>query len=172
MQRRLLIAFLSFIAVVFASAVPATAGGWAVTTLDEVPSPAAGGVVAVGFTIRQHGVTPVNPEGDVGIEVRSASGRMDYFPGEPTGPAGHYVSQVTFADAGQVDWSVRQGWFEAQELGQLTVSPTGSSSPAATGDRFEWSSTVRYGLPALAILLGAFAVLDARRHRRPGPVVG
>jgi hypothetical protein len=173
MQRRLLIALLSFVAVVFASAVPAAAGGWAVTTLDEVPAPSAGGVVAVGFTIRQHGVTPVNPEGQVGIEVHSASGGMAYFPAVPAGPVGHYVSQVTFTEAGTVDWVVRQGWFEAQDLGPLTVSPAGNgSSSAATGEHYEWSSTVRFALPALAIALGVFAVLDARRsRRRPSSVV-
>jgi hypothetical protein len=39
----------------------ATAGGWAVTTLDPLPvEPTAGSTTMIGWTIRQHGVAPVD----------------------------------------------------------------------------------------------------------------
>ncbi|MEO8162945.1 MAG: hypothetical protein ABI590_04110, partial [Ilumatobacteraceae bacterium] len=47
----------------------ATAGGWAVSTLDEVPVPIAGEPIDVGFTIRQHGITPVDISENVGITI-------------------------------------------------------------------------------------------------------
>ena len=42
-------------------AVPAFAGGWAVVTLDSLPQGVApGAAFTIGFTVRQHGVTPLS----------------------------------------------------------------------------------------------------------------
>jgi hypothetical protein len=70
--RRALVALVLVPVAAAAFAAPARAGGWAVTTLDPLPSaPAAGVPVVVGFTIRQHGRTPVALD-DVGIDVTDA----------------------------------------------------------------------------------------------------
>ena len=58
----------------------ASAGGWAVTTLDEVPVPTSGEAVTVGFTILQHGVTPADLDEGVGIEITGADGTVEVFP--------------------------------------------------------------------------------------------
>ena len=163
---KLLISSMLSIVVVMFAAGAASAGGWAVTTLDEVPTPTANQTVDVGFTIRQHGVTPVNPDGEVGIVLRADNGSELFFPAEPTGPAGHYVAEVNFPEAGSWTWAVRQGWFAEQILGPIEVA----SGPARTAEAsgYRWPGLVRFGLPVLALLFGAAAVVDlvSARGRR------
>jgi len=81
---------------VLSSGAPAAAGGWAVGTLDPVGSATAGETVLVGFTIRQHGVTPVTlddaPGSPVGIEIVDGSGIAHRFPAVADGPVGHHVA--------------------------------------------------------------------------------
>ncbi|MDP2293651.1 MAG: hypothetical protein Q8M22_20925, partial [Actinomycetota bacterium] len=89
----------------------AAAGGWAVTTLDATPVPVPGEPVDVGFTIRQHGVTPVDIADGVAIEVVAADGMVQRFPAERQGVVGHYVATVVFPVAGDFNWSVIQGSF-------------------------------------------------------------
>jgi hypothetical protein len=150
-----------------ASAGPAAAGGWAVTTLDAQPTPAAGEDVRVGFTIRQHGVTPVDLDG-VSITVTDASGRSTVFAATQEGPVGHYVADVFFPADGQYRWSVQQGWFAEQPLGSLLVEPPGAGG-GDTGYRFP--AVARYGL-IVVMLAGAAVIVGqlARRGRRPAAV--
>lgn len=157
-----LVALVALVLLVF-TAGPASAGGWAVTTLDSVPAPTAGENVEIGFTIRQHGVTPVNPEGDVGVVFHSQTGGEQFFAAEPLGDVGHYVAEVTFPDDGTWSWAVRQGWFADQALGIVELAPR-SDLPAAGG--YRWPVVVRVGLPALALVLAASAALDLSRDRR------
>jgi len=144
----------------------ASAGGWAVTTLDAIPAPTPGTPVDVGFTIRQHGVTPVDLD-DVAIEVTSAAGTTEVFPAAQQGLTGHYVAHVVFPTAGTFAWEVRQGWFEPQDLGTLIVAGTGDAGGTSTNYRYP--AIVRYGLPALALMFGAVAAADVlmgvRRRR-------
>lgn len=138
----------------------AAAGGWAVSTLDEMPAAVAGEAVEVGFTIRQHGVTPVAID-DVGIEVRSPDGLTSSFEAAAGGPVGHYVATVVFPAAGEYSWAVRQGFFGDHELGAIDV---GERSTVPTERR--WSHTWQYGLPVGAALLAAVAAFDAMVARR------
>lgn len=168
MQRRLSILFgllfLSTLAVVGVSAGAVSAGGWAVTTLDAAPAARAGETEQVGFVIRQHGVTPVHVTADVGIEVRSASGRVDYFAASASGAVGHYVADVVFREAGAATWVVRQGWFAPQELGVIAV--VDGPGAATIVSEPTWPAVVRIGLPILAFAAAAVAVGDAVRSRR------
>lgn len=168
------------------AATPAHAGGWAMSTLDEPPVPVAGQPLDVGFTILQHGVTPVHLDGDVGIGVTTANGTSQYFPARAVGAVGHYVATVTLDAAGPTTWVIHQDWFPRQELGEIVVAPasaltsasaatspttasTGSPQPltdAAGGSPYRWPGPVRYALVACAALLVALAVADARRSRR------
>ena len=152
---------------------PAAAGGWAVTTLDEYPTPVAGAQIPVGFTILQHGKTPaqLEPSDKVGIEITSASGATQYFPAAQSGAVGHYVATVTFGEAGAHTWTVYQGWFGPQELGSLTVEPnTVSASAGSASTSYSAPAWLRYGLPLLAVVLGAYALFDAITSRRSSAV--
>ncbi len=141
----------------------ATAGGWAVSTLDEVPVPIAGEPIDVGFTIRQHGITPVDLSEDVGITITLGGGTAHYFPASGDGTVGHYVARVEFPSVGSYQWSIRQGWFGEQDLGQIDVgAPTKIVNPGSS------SNSLRYIALGGATLFGLVALTDmlmARRRR-------
>ena len=165
MRRLLTLLVLSVLLVAAAPSGRASAGGWAVTTLDALPPVAAGDVVPVGFVIRQHGVTPVALDGDVGIEVRSATGATAYFAASPSGPVGHYVAEVTFPEAGTSTWVVHQGWFGPQDLGSIVVAA--GAAPAVTDSTdHDWPAVVRFGLPVLALVAVGVVAGDVIRGRR------
>jgi hypothetical protein len=154
----------AILAIPFVTGSTAAAGGWAVSTLDEVPAPAPGETVAVGFTIRQHGVTPVNID-DVGVEVTGPSGDVEYFVATQEGDVGHYVANVVFAESGVHTWAIRQGWFADHELGTIDTS-SGASSAASGGGTSTTTQFLRFGMPTLALALAAYAASDAIRTRR------
>jgi hypothetical protein len=111
-------------------AYPAFAGGWAVTTFDDMPGQfVAGQEFKLGYTIRQHGVTPINVDKTEILAV-ATSGRSLSFPGSSQGDVGHYVATVFFPAGGTYTWRVTQGMFEAQDLGTLTVLSAAGTSTA------------------------------------------
>ena len=62
---------LGVIAVLLLMGGAAVAGGWAVTTLDPIAhQPVAGGSTPIGFTVRQHGATPIAIDNTAIIIVR------------------------------------------------------------------------------------------------------
>jgi hypothetical protein len=138
--------------------------------------PVAGQETEVGFTIRQHGVTPVNPDDQgsepVAVAVRSASGDEAVFPARQQGPTGHYVADVIFPDAGQAYWEIRQGWFGPQGLGAIDVTEARSSvggAGAADTDGtiadYRWPLAARAAAIVVAVAAAGLAVADARRRR-------
>jgi hypothetical protein len=136
------------------------AGGWAVTTLDTMAAPAPGEPVDVGFTIRQHGVTPV-VVADVRLMVTDTSGATEAFAARPDGTTGHYVAAVTFPVAGSYRWSVVQGWFGPQDLGSIDVQPLAAPAARGTG---RWPLAWRVALPLVAVILALAAIVDRRRR--------
>ncbi len=115
----MLVAVLALSLGVFAS--PVLAGGWAVTTFDDMPGQfVAGQEFKLGYTIRQHGVTP----------AVATSGRTLSFPGASQGDIGHYVASVYFPAGGTYTWQVTQMPFAPQDLGTLTVLAAAGTSTA------------------------------------------
>ena len=90
-----------------------------VSTLDPMDAPVAGQETEVGFTIRQHGVSPVDVE-DVAVAITGPSGAIAVFDARQDGTTGHYVATVVFEE-GQSTWEIRQGWFAPQPLGVIDV---------------------------------------------------
>lgn len=104
--------------------VPVFAGGWAVITLDELPA----GVVAgepfnIGFTVLQHGRTPM-PDLDPVIIARSGDEKVTVFVKE-AGKPGHYSVDMTLPSAGEWDWTI-QAFTMEQKMPALSVA----ASPA------------------------------------------
>ena len=141
----------------------ASAGGWAVGSLDAVPVAMAGERATVGFTILQHGVTPVDllgdPANEVGIEIGRADGSAEFFPAVGEGTVGRYVATVEFPAAGTYVWSIRMGWFGPQPLGTLEVR-------VASGRPDSVWPTARLATLALTIGLAALAIADFLVTRR------
>lgn len=136
---RRLVTAATALALTLALAATAFAGGWAVTTLDQLPPDMrAAQSYAIGYTIRQHGVTPVNVEpmgGTTEIQITAPDGAKTLrYKGAPEGATGHYVATVIFPYQGVWTWQVTQGPFQPQGLGTTNVlAPVGAdaSAPAA-----------------------------------------
>ena len=170
----------------------ALAGGWAVTTLDSVPDGfEAGQTYAIGYTIRQHGVTPVSVDRTEIRVTHSESGKRLSYRGVPEGPVGHYVAKVTIPAAGTWTWDVTQGPFEAQPLGTLSVTMPGTAAvqappavtaaqtslaaapaaaprtPASTGPNGLLLGGLLLALAGAAVLFGGSLATAATREVRP-----
>ena len=131
-MRRLTLVLATLALALGALATPALAGGWAVTTFDDMPSQIISGKeYALGYTIRQHGATPVNVSKTEILAV-AVSGRTLSFPGRSDGAVGHYVATVFFPAGGTYTWQVTQGDFAAQDLGKITIL---SAAGTATDDK-------------------------------------
>ena len=131
----ILVAVLALSLAAFAS--PVLAGGWAVTTFDDLPDQfVAGKEYLLGYTIRQHGQTPINVDKTEILAV-AKSGRTLSFPGSSQGSVGHYVATVYFPAGGTYTWQVTQGDFAPQDLGTLTVLAAAgtSTSDKAAADK-------------------------------------
>jgi hypothetical protein len=166
----------SVVAGIVMSASAVSAGGWAMSSLDPMSVPVAGQETQVGFTIRQHGVTPVNPDDQggepVAVAVRAASGDEVVFPARQQGPTGHYVADVIFPEAGQAHWEIHQGWFGPQDLGAIDVADTrsgaagvGAADAGGTTSGYRWPLTARAAAIVVAVAAAALAVADSRRRR-------
>ena len=76
---------------------PALAGGFAVTTFDQLPAALrADETYRLGYTIRKHGLTPLPAIATRIVVQRPATGEAIAFVGTPDGEPGHYVAEVRF----------------------------------------------------------------------------
>jgi len=122
-----------FVAMVLllATASAALAGGWAVVTLDEPPGEIrAGEPWTLGFTVLQHGQTPVHrldansPVEPVLVAENPATGRRVEAEATATEEVGHFVVEVTFPVDGTWQWTIYPAPLAGESLFEpLTVLP-------------------------------------------------
>ncbi len=133
MRRRtasLLLPCIALAALIGATAV--AAGGMAVITVTDVPAdPPAGEETAIGFTVMQHGVTPVSWPRITVVATDAASGAVVRAEASAEGPTGAYVATIVFPTAG--DWTLT---FDSTDLFMegstvLRVAPGVAAPPAA-----------------------------------------
>ncbi len=150
-------------AAIAGSGATASAGGWAMATVDEVPAATSGESEQIGFTILQHGETPVDLPEEVGIELVHEDGTVEFFPAIGDGTIGHYVTTVTFPEsAGSYQWSIVMGRFGPQSLGTLDVTEAAGGTSGAFWPAARWVMlTIAVGLAAVAI--ADVAVVRRRR---------
>ncbi len=143
------------LALALALAIPVFAGGWAVITLDELPT----GVVAgesftVGFTVLQHGQTPM-VDLDPVIFARSGNEKVTLFP-KAEGKPGHYAVTMTLPSAGEWEWTI-QAFTMEQKMPVLSVAApvaVSASAPEATPQPVESTSVS----PVMVIRIAAFGI--------------
>lgn len=120
-------------------AVPAVfAGGWATVTLDDLPAEVhAGEPFTIGFTVLQHGVTPVHDLGpDYPVEPLIVAnsipaGERVEFEATPTKKPGHFQAEITLPSEGNWAWSITPQPFGEQVLEPISVLP--ATQAAAVG---------------------------------------
>jgi len=107
--------------------VPVLAGGWAVITLDDLPSNVvAGEPLAIGFTVLQHGRTPM-PGLDPTVTATSSGGETFVVNAEPEGKPGHYAATLTFPKEGEWNWSIKAFTMD-QKMPTLSVAAPGTET--------------------------------------------
>jgi len=153
----------------FAFVIPVFAGGWAVITLDEIPTDiVAGEPVTIGFTVMQHGKTPMNDLTPT-ITANFHKDQEFTFTAVHDGKPGHYTATLTFPTEGKWDWSVHAFTME-QEMPALSVAasvadmmnhPVAESEPVATS--IPMLNIIR--LSALGIGLIGVILVFRRRSR-------
>ncbi len=148
--------------------VPVFAGGWAVITLDSLPTGVvAGEPITVGFTVLQHGITPMT-----GLDptVTATLLREDQFVvhAEAQGKPGHYAATLTFPKEGEWQWSV-QAFSMDQVMPTLTVAApvVASKSEAATKAESVQTASISplWIVRALAFGIGALGLIVAFRRK-------
>jgi mono/diheme cytochrome c family protein len=151
--------------------IPAFAGGWAVVTLDHLPTQVvAGEPVEIGFMLRGHGVTPVTGAGLSVEAVHLDSGENLSISAQPGKAEGHYLAELVFPLPGAWEWGISMGPYTAiQPMPNLMVL---TSAPASQVNSIAFSN---FFPPAFWLLLGLSLaipiVLLLRRKSTLGPVI-
>lgn len=146
--------------------IPVFAGGWAIITLDELPTGVvAGEPLTVGFTVLQHGQTPM---AGLTPTITATLYKDEHFAvnAKPEGKPGHYTATLTFPKEGDWSWSI-QAFTMDQPMPLLTVAaPTlGSASKAVRAEPEAPSSSPLLIVRALALGIGLIGLVLAFRFR-------
>jgi hypothetical protein len=131
----------------------ATAGGWGSAVVDPIQGdpPRAGEPTTIGFTLLQHGQTPVDWGAPTVTFTHPGSGQAVTAAARMEGDAGHWVVQVTLPADGAWAMAVQHDLeVSVTGSGTVTVGPIGTAGEAA--------STAAAVQPAL-LLAGAFGFL-------------
>ncbi len=151
-------------------AVPVFAGGWAVITLDELPTNViAGESFKVGFTVLQHGRTPMT-DIDPTILIESPTGEKSAILAKAEGKPGHYSATLMFPTEGDWNWTI-QAFTMEQKMPVVSVAASSAAlakAPVVETGLVKESSTspiviVRW--LALGIGLVGLAIAFIRKSR-------
>jgi len=151
------------------STIPAWGGGWAIITLDALPaSPQAGEALSVGFTVLQHGRTPLAGLSPRIVATHAESGERVQVEAIDEGAVGHYAATLVLPSAGSWDWTIRAFGDVAQPMPQIHVAPAISVAPQPlTGPVAPWV----FGIAA-ALSVGGIVLAFRRRYALAGVSVG
>jgi cytochrome c2 len=164
------VGFALLLALVFAF--PVLGGGWAVITLDELPTDViAGEPLTIGFTVLQHGKTPLSGL-DPTITANLSKDEEFVVHAEPGDKPGHYTATLTFPKEGEWRWSI-QAFTMDQRMPNLTVA-----APSIVSQPVEESRTAT--IPWLLIIRGlvfgialiSLVVAFRRKSRLAGVLTG
>lgn len=151
--------------------VPSFAGGWAVITLDELPTNVvANEPVTIGFTVLQHGRTPLDGLHPT-ITANLYKDQEFVVDAEAGDKPGYYTAELTFPKDGEWRWSI-QAFTMDQPMPMLTVAPAGGvvASPVVAEVASGVSPLMR--VSGLALIVGVVGAMIAfQRRSRPVAVL-
>jgi len=148
-------------------AIPVFAGGWAVVTLDELPTGVvAGEPLTISFTVLQHGRTPM---ADLHPTITANLYKDEQFVvnAEPDGKPGHYTATLIFPKEGEWRWSI-QAFTMDQVMPMLSVSApvvASASQPVAKTESVTASIPLLLIVRMLAVGIGLVGLVMAFRRR-------
>jgi hypothetical protein len=129
MFRRSIFALAVVVVAMLALAAPAFGGGWAVVTLDELPTEVrAGEQLHLGFMVRQHGQTPTNDVTPYLSATKEGATGDVRVTAKQEGVTGHFVVDVTFPSDGVWRWQIVPAPFEGTKFAPLTVLPAAAQA--------------------------------------------
>ena len=178
------------VVLLLAVASAALAGGWAVVTLDEPAGEIrAGEPWTVGFTVLQHGKTPVhkldaNSPVEPLLVAEHSSGRRLEIMATPGEEVGHFTIDVTFPVEGEWTWTIfpnpLAGETAFEPLTVLPAAPVASgqanaqtvAAPAATESGVGLPGALGWGALALVLVAVAAHLFLSRRRPIPRPQGG
>jgi cytochrome c2 len=161
--RRAVGTLLILFGLVLATAVPAMAGGWAVITLDSLPQGVApGAAFNIGFTVRQHGRTPLSHLDPAPlVQARNEStGEVVQVTASDDGLPGHYSAEIVLPSRGKWRWGIQAFGPGPQPMPPIVVAGGGASAIAAATVPTLFSAATS-GEPASAVPAILAAVLAA-----------
>ena len=154
MARRIRLASVLGLLLAVALSAPAFAGGWAQAQLDAgTPPGTEGGTTEIGFTLLQHGVTPVDWGTVTVTAVNAATGEAVTATARSDG-GDHWTASLAFPSTGE--------WTITILHDQLEVSPKNlplTASVAAPGAGGAAASTAAEASTGIVIALVGFIVL-------------
>jgi hypothetical protein len=170
MRHRFPMATLIALAATLLLAGTALAGGWANAIMDEGPQdpPTAGEPITIGFTLLQHGVTPVD-HGTARVTVRNAAtGEELTVAARQEGASGHWIAVITFPSDGTWRYEVTTPDLLVGMKGfnPVSVGSTGAGTAASLGTTAATAQPLTSLLVALLVTLAVAAafVLTQRRN--------
>lgn len=170
MRQRVTLASSIASAALLLSAGAAMAGGWATVTPDPATAgPVAGQTTTVGFTVLQHGRTPVG-QGNVIVNAIGPDGQVLAYKARTEGKPGHWVVDVTLPTSGSWQWSVTMpDQLEVQTALEPLQVRAAAAAPAAGGSAVPFILAVGGGLllAALVVLRGGMRTIASRALQRP-----
>ena len=149
-----------------AAVIPVFAGGWAVITLDALPTNlVAGEPFTVGFVVRQHGKTLMTGL-DPTITATLYKEEQFVVHAEPEGTSGHYTAALTFPKEGEWRWSI-QAFSMDQLMPVLNVAApvAGSNNEAGVKTEPVQSLSTLWIVRALALGIGAVGFIIAVQRK-------
>lgn len=157
-MRKITRSFTVALALLLITTITATAGGWAVITLDELPGQiVAGQSFTIGFTVRQHGRTLRDDLAPILRFNRSDAKDSLDFTAKREGDSGHYVASVTLPNDGQWNWKVdiEQFGMVTQDMSPLTVvaaAPANALAPVVASESASVPESAPESAPASATI--------------------
>ncbi|MFN2484369.1 MAG: hypothetical protein ABR509_05455 [Candidatus Limnocylindria bacterium] len=171
MRLRVILSTLLAAGAALAIATTTVAGGNATATLDngEPPEPPAGEPVVIGFTLLQHGVTPVSWPSAFVTATNVETGEQVRAEATAQGAEGHYVATLRFPTDGSWVWAIRTRDLEVTTtFAPIDVSPAGaaptSATPAAETPMILGAAVALFAI-ALIALGSALALRSGRRGK-------
>lgn len=136
--------------------IPVFAGGWAVITLDELPiNVTAGEEITIGFTVLQHGKTPMSGLTPT-IIANLYTDEQFKVTAKEEGKPGHYTATLTFPKEGEWSWMI-EAFTMQQEMPMLTVA-TPKVATMGESDFVTYSALQTFVSPNYVIGIVVFAI--------------